>query len=182
MPDLEHLDSLMPQLVAMMPSMIETMKNMKTMMLTMYQSQKGLQDQMEAMQENSTAMGQAFDASKNDDSFYLPPEVFDNPDFKRGMKMFVSPDGKAVRFIISHEGDPADARRHLAHRRDQERGARPSRARRWRARKIYLAGTAATFKDMQDGANYDLLIAGIAALCLIFIIMLIITRAWWPRR
>ncbi len=46
------------------------------------------------MQENSTAMGQAFDASKNDDSFYLPPEVFDNPDFKRGMKMFVSPDGK----------------------------------------------------------------------------------------
>ena len=54
-------------------------------------------------------MGQAFDASKNDDSFYLPPEVFDNPDFKRGMKMFVSPDGKAVRFIISHEGDPATA-------------------------------------------------------------------------
>ncbi len=39
---------------------------------------------MQAMQENSTAMGQAFDASKNDDSFYLPPEVFDNPDFKRG--------------------------------------------------------------------------------------------------
>ena len=30
---------------------------------------------------------------------------------------------------------------------------------------------------MQDGANYDLLIAGIAALALIFIIMLIITRA-----
>ena len=43
--------------------------------------------------------------------------------------------------------------------------------------KIYLGGTAATFKDMQDGANYDLLIAGIAALCLIFIIMLIITRS-----
>ena len=58
------------------------------------------------MQENSTAMGQAFDASKNDDSFYLPPEAFDNPDFKRGMKMFLSPDGHAVRFIISHEGDP----------------------------------------------------------------------------
>ena len=30
---------------------------------------------------------------------------------------------------------------------------------------------------MQDGANYDLLIAGIAALCLIFIIMLILTRS-----
>ncbi len=43
--------------------------------------------------------------------------------------------------------------------------------------KIYLAGTAASYKDMQDSANYDLLIAGIAALGLIFIIMLILTRA-----
>ena len=43
--------------------------------------------------------------------------------------------------------------------------------------KIYLGGTAATYKDMQDGSNFDLLIAGIASLCLIFIIMLIITRA-----
>ncbi len=108
-PDLERLDTLMPQLVAIMPSMIETMKSMRNITLTMYQSQKGQQDQMKAMQENSTAMGQAFDASKNDDSFYLPPEVFDNADFKRGMKMFVSPDGHAVRFIISHEGDPATA-------------------------------------------------------------------------
>jgi RND superfamily putative drug exporter len=43
--------------------------------------------------------------------------------------------------------------------------------------KVYLAGTAAVFKDMQDGSDYDLLIAGIASLCLIFIIMLIITRS-----
>jgi len=61
------------------------------------------------MQGKRNAMGQAFDTSKNDDSFYLPPEVFDNPDFKRGMNMFISPDGKAVRFIISHLGDPATA-------------------------------------------------------------------------
>lgn len=44
--------------------------------------------------------------------------------------------------------------------------------------KIYLAGTVATFKDAQDGAKYDLLIAGIASLCLIFIVMLIITRSF----
>ena len=40
---------------------------------------------------DSSAMGDAFDASMNDDSFYLPPEVFDNPDFKRGMKQFILP-------------------------------------------------------------------------------------------
>ena len=82
------------------------MKNMKTMMLGMYSTQKGMQDQQAAMQENASAMGEAFDASKNDDSFYLPPEIFDNAEFKRGMKNFISPDGKSVRFIISHEGDP----------------------------------------------------------------------------
>ena len=43
--------------------------------------------------------------------------------------------------------------------------------------KIYLAGTSASYLDMQQSANYDLLIAGISALCLIFVIMLIITRS-----
>ena len=106
MPVMEHLDTLMPQLMALMPEMIENMKNMKTTMLTMYSTQKGLQDQQKASQENSAAMGKAFDESKNDDSFYLPPETFNNAEFKRGMKKFISPDGHAVRFIISHEGDP----------------------------------------------------------------------------
>ena len=176
-PDLEHLDSLMPQLVALMPEMISTMQTMKTMMLTMYQSQKGMQDQMAALQENSTAMGQAFDASKNDDSFYLPPEVFDNPDFQRGLKMFVSPDGKAIRFIISHEGDPAtpEGISHI----DQIKNAafEAIKGTPLEGSKIYLAGTASTYKDMQHGSNFDLLIAGIASLCLIFIIMLILTRS-----
>src|ERR1700759_3319105 len=44
--------------------------------------------------------------------------------------------------------------------------------------KIYLAGSAATVKDLVDGSKYDLLIAGIAALCLIFLIMLIVTRSF----
>ena len=100
------------------------MKNMQQITLTMYQSQKSQQDQQKAMQENQGAMGQAFDNSKNDDSFYLPPEVFDNADFKRGLKMFVSPDGKAVRFIISHEGDPATPEGINAHPADQERSVR----------------------------------------------------------
>ena len=176
-PELEKLDTLMPQLVAIMPSMIETMKNMKNITLTMYQSQKGQQDQMKALQENSTAMGQAFDASKNDDSFYLPPEVFDNADFKRGMKMFVSPDGKAVRFIISHENDPAtpEGISHI----DKIRNAafEAIKGTPLEGSKLYLAGTASTYKDMSEGSNFDLLIAGIASLCLIFIIMLLLTRA-----
>ncbi len=43
--------------------------------------------------------------------------------------------------------------------------------------KIYLVGTAATYKDIQDGAKYDLLIAAIAALSLILLVIMMITRS-----
>jgi RND superfamily putative drug exporter len=177
MPDLERLDTLMPQLVALMPAQIATMKSMQHITLTMYQSQKSQQDQQKAMQENQGAMGQAFDESKNDDSFYLPPEVFDNADFKRGLKMFVSPDGHAVRFIISHEGDPATAEGISLIPQIKNAAFEAIKGTPLEGSKIFMAGTASTYKDMQEGSNWDLLVAGIASLCLIFIIMLLLTRA-----
>jgi putative drug exporter of the RND superfamily len=177
LPDLDRLNALMPQMLVLMPSQVETMKTMKTMMLTMYQTQKGLQDQMAAMQDGQTAMGDAFNDAKNDDTFYLPPEIFENTEFKRGMKSFISPDGRAVRFIISHAGDPLtvdgieriDAIKLAA--KEAMKGTPLEGSR------IYLGGTAAAFKDMQEGNRYDLMIAGISALSLIFIIMLLITRS-----
>jgi RND superfamily putative drug exporter len=175
--NMDRLDALMPQMLTILPPMIATMQNMRTMMLTMHSTMGGLQDQMEAMQQNATAMGQAFDASKNDDSFYLPPEVFDNPDFKRGLKMFVSPDGKAVRFIISHEGDPASAEGISHIDKIKNAAFEAIKGTPLEGSKIYLGGTASTYKDMQQGSNFDLLIAGISALCLIFVIMLILTRS-----
>ena len=177
LPVLAQLDGLTAEMRTVMPPMIATLKSMRLMQLTMQSTQSGMYDQMQEMQENQNAMGKAFDEAKNDDTFYLPPEVFDNPDFQRGMKMFLSPDGKAVRFIISHEGDPmspegltrVDTIRNAAFEAIKGTPLEGSR--------IYLAGTATSFKDMQDGANYDLLIAGVAALCLIFVIMLVLTRS-----
>jgi RND superfamily putative drug exporter len=177
MPNLDHMDALMPQMLTLLPPMLATMKSMKTTMLTMHSTMGGLQDQMAATQKNATAMGQAFDAAKNDDSFYLPPEVFDNPDFKRGLKMFVSPDGKAVRFIIAHQGDPATAEGISHINAIRNTAFEAIKGTPLEGSKIYLGGTAATYKDMQQGSSYDLLIAGIASLCLVFIIMLILTRS-----
>jgi RND superfamily putative drug exporter len=177
LPIMDNLDKVMPQLTALMPEMIANMKDMKTTMLTMYQSQKGLLDQQIAAQKDSTAMGKAFDESKNDESFYLPPVTFKKAEFKRGMKSFISPDGHAVRFIISHDGDPM-TEEGISHIDAIKKAAKEAlKGTPLEGSKIYLGGTAATFKDMQDGSNYDLLIAGIASLCLIFIIMLIITRS-----
>ncbi|TRW82328.1 MMPL family transporter [Mycolicibacterium sp. 018/SC-01/001] len=176
-PEMERLDQLMPQMVELMPEMISTMKTMKTMMLTMYQSQKGMQDQMAAQQEDADAMGEAFDNSMNDDSFYLPPEIFDNKDFQRGLEQFLSPDGKSVRFIIAHEGDPLTPEGIARIDKIKTAAKEAIKGTPLEGSKVYLGGTAATFKDMKDGNNYDLLIAGISALGLIFIIMLLLTRA-----
>jgi putative drug exporter of the RND superfamily len=175
--DFSQLDALMPQLITEFPPMIDSMESMRTMMLTMHSTMSGIFGQMDELSTNGNAMGKAFDQSKNDDSFYLPPEVFQNKDFKRALNNFFSPDGKAVRLIISHRGDPAtpegiarvDSIRQAAE--ESLKGTPLEDA------KIYLAGTAATFKDWQDGSKYDLMIAGIGSLCLIFVIMLLITRS-----
>ncbi|MUL49421.1 MMPL family transporter [Mycobacterium sp. CBMA293] len=176
-PDLEHLADLMPQMVAIMPPMIESMKSQKQMMLNQYQAQKAQQDQTMAMQNNSTSMGHAFDAAKNDDSFYLPPEAFDNDDFKRGIKLFLSPDGHAVRFTIIHQGDPLTQEGTSRTEPLKVAAADAIKGTPLEGSMIYLGGSAAMYKDMQEGANYDLLIAAVAALVLIFVIMAVLTRA-----
>jgi RND superfamily putative drug exporter len=177
LPDLNRLDSLMPQMIATMGPTIDTMKNMRTMMLSMHSTQASQQDQTAVMNENQSAMGDAFNDSHNDDTFYLPPEIFDNKDFKRGMDSFISPDGHAVRFIISHEEDPLSA--DGIKRIDAIKSAafEAIKGTPLEGSRVYIGGTASTFKDMEEGNKYDLLIAGIAALTLIFIIMLLITRS-----
>jgi putative drug exporter of the RND superfamily len=175
--DFSQLDALMPQLIEEFPPMIDSMESMRTMMLTMHSTMSGIFDQMDELSTNGNAMGKAFDQAKNDDSFYLPPEVFQNKDFKRALNNFFSPDGKSVRLIISHRGDPASPEG-LARVDSIRQAAEESlKGTPLEDAKIYLAGTAATFKDWQDGSKYDLMIAGIGSLCLIFIIMLLITRS-----
>ncbi|MGC2652731.1 MAG: RND family transporter [Mycobacterium sp.] len=176
--DLDQLDSLMPQMATQLPPMIATMKNMRTMMLTMHSTMSGMFSQMEDSSNNATAMGKAFDTAKNDDSFYLPPEVFKNKDFQRVMKVFFSPDGKAVRMLIQQSGDPATAEGISRVEEINIAAEEALKGTPLEDANIYLAGAAATVKDLVDGSKYDLLIAGIAALCLIFLIMLIVTRSF----
>ncbi len=175
--NLDQLNALMPQMIAQFPAMIATMESTRTMMLSMRSTMAGILAQMDEMSDGATAMGRAFDDAQNDDSFYIPPDVFKNADFKRVMDVFLSPDGKTARLLISQRGDPAtpegisrvDPIRTAAE--EALKGTPLENAR------LYLTGSSAMAKDQVDGSTYDLLIAGIAALCLIFIIMLIMIRS-----
>ena len=175
--DLDKVDVLLPELNAQIPPIIEMMESAKRMVLATHSTMSGLLSEMDESSQNVTAMGQAFDAAKSDDSFYLPPDVFENADFQRAMNSFLSPDGKAARFFISHKGDPGTPE--AIARIDQIRTAAEEALKTTPLEdaKIYIAGTASTFKDFHDGSTYDLWIAGVGALCLIFVIMLLITRS-----
>ncbi len=175
--DVGNIDAILPQMLAQFPPIIAVAKSMRGDLLTMHSSFSGLVEQISRMTDTASAMGQAFDASKSGDYFYLPPEAFDNPDFQRGLKLFLSPDGKAARFIITHDTDPATpagisaVKPELAAAHQAVKGTTLTDAR------FYLTGTAAIYRDIQSGSQYDLLIVGIAALTLIFVVMVIITRA-----
>jgi RND superfamily putative drug exporter len=174
---LDKLDALQPKLVSLIPPQIDSQQTNRDLVMSNYATLSGIYAQTADAVENATALGRAFDVAKNDDTFYLPPEVFTNPDFKRGLKLFLSPDGKAARMIVTHEGDPAtpegishiDPIKKAAH--EAVKGTPMADA------KIYLGGTAATYQDVQEGAKYDLMIVAIAAIALILLIMMIITRS-----
>jgi putative drug exporter of the RND superfamily len=176
--DLDQLNELLPQLLAQLPPMIANMESMRAMLLTMHSSMSGTFGDMDKSNQNANAMGQAFDAAKNDDTFYLPPEIFQNPDFQRAMNSFLSPDGKAARFIISHRGDPATPDGIGRINQIKTAAAEALKTTPLADAEIHIAGTASTFKDFRDGSKYDLRIALVGALCLIFVIMLVITRSF----
>lgn len=175
--DITRTASLTHETAELLPPMIASMKVTRTLTLAAHSTFQAMINQMEAMSNTGIAMGHSFDASRNDDFFYLPPEAFDNAEFQRGLRMFLSPDGKSARFFINHEGDPAtpegisrvDAERSAA--QDGLKQSSLSGAR------VYLGGTAATYKDMHDGNTYDLMITSVASLALIFMIMLVLTRS-----
>jgi RND superfamily putative drug exporter len=175
--DMDQLDLLMPQMLAQLPPMIATMQSMRTMILTMHSTMSGIFGQMDEQSTNATAMGKAFDTAKDDDSFYLSADILKNKDFQRILNVFVSPDGKAARMLITQSGDPATPEGIARVDPIKSAAEEALKATPLEDAKIYLTGTAAMTKDIVDGSKYDLLIAGVAALCLIFIIMLMMTRS-----
>ncbi|BBX47266.1 RND family transporter [Mycobacterium cookii] len=175
--DTNNIDAIMPQMVAQFSPMIAVAKSMQDTLLTMHSSFSGLVTQMGQMTDTASAIGQAFDASRSGDYFYLPPEAFKNADFERGLKLFLSPDGKAARFIVIHDTDPATPAGISAVMPELNAAHQAVKGTTLTDAKFYLAGTAAIYRDIESGSHYDLLIVGIAALTLIFAVMVIITRA-----
>jgi RND superfamily putative drug exporter len=175
--DLNHTAAATHELLAIIPQNIATSKAIRDTTLTIYSSFASLIDQFDRLTDTNAVMGKSFNDSQVESLFYVPPEIFENPDFKLGESLMISPDGKAARFIITHAVDPATTEGIASV--DQERKAAKEALKLTSLQNadIYLGGTAATFYDIANGAKYDLMIAAVASIVLIFIIMVIVTRA-----
>ena len=135
---------------------------MRGQLLTMYSTSRASTTSAGGS-ENSSAMGEAFDKSKNDDYVLPAARSLRQPGLQARHEELRLADGKSIRFIVQHEGDPETPK--------ASRTSMPSTGRQGshqghavQGAKIYLAGTAATYKDMHDGSQYDLMIVGISAL------------------
>ncbi|HEU4360238.1 MAG TPA: MMPL family transporter [Mycobacterium sp.] len=175
--DTTRLNEIIPQVTALLPAVVDTMKIMRGLVVTVHSTFSAFVDQLEDLSDTQIMMGQSFDDSKNDDFFYLPPEAFDNKDFQTGLRLFMSPDGKSARFFLTHQTYPATPEGIL--RVEPERIAVQEALKQTSlsGARVYVGGMAALYKDMHDGAEFDLMIAVVASLTLIFLIMMMITRS-----
>ncbi|OBJ02040.1 RND family transporter [Mycobacterium sp. 1465703.0] len=174
---LVEVDKAFPQIIEQLKLTADDSESLAALLVNTYGSSSLQTTQTDQTYFDQVNVGLDFDQSRSDDFFYIPHEGFDNEDVKTGMKLLMSPDGKAARFIITHTGDAngPDGVQHVeqfptaittALKETSLAGA-----------KVYIGGSGATNKDIKQYAASDLLIVAIAAFVLIFLIMLFLTRS-----
>ncbi len=174
---LEVVDSLLPQMVTQLNMMADDQIALRSLIVNTYGPTSIQAENTDQTFTDMINVGNDFDASRSDGFFYIPRPAFDNEDIKTGMQLMMSPDGKAARFIVTHEGNAMgpEGIEHVEKFPDAIKIALKETS--LAGVKIYIGGSGSNNKDIQQYARSDLLIAAIAAFVLIFLIMLVITRS-----
>jgi transport protein len=174
---LEAVDQLLPQLIAQLKITATEAQALQTIVVNSYGPVDLQSTQTDQTFDDLINVGNDFDKSRSDDFFYIPREAFDNEDVKTDMTLMMSPDGKAARFIVTHEGNALgpEGVEHveafpeaikIALKETSLAGAR-----------VYIGGAASNDKDIKEYAASDLVSVAIAAFVLIFLIMMVLTRS-----
>ena len=178
------IDTVTPQMVPQMHAMAEhmgtmakEMRIMQSLTLTSQSTLHAMIPQLDVMIHPMIDMAQAFDNAKNDDFFYLAPEALDTENFKVGLDFFMTRDGKGARFLVFHKGEatsPAgieQTRNALTAAEESIKQTALSNA------KLDIAGAAPTYRDVEDFSHNDLILMMLATFALVFVIVLVLTRA-----
>jgi putative drug exporter of the RND superfamily len=174
---IQAIDRIVPQIIVQLKLTADDSEALAKLLNSSY-GQSSLQStQTDQTFFDQVNVGLDFDQSRSDDFFYIPHEGFDNEDVKTGMKLLMSPDGKAARFIVTHTGDAngPEGVQHVEQFPDAITAALKETS--LAGAKVYIGGSGSTNKDIKEYAMSDLLIVAIAAFVLIFLIMLFLTRS-----
>jgi putative drug exporter of the RND superfamily len=175
--DFQAVDALMPQLVAQLKIQRDQTQMLQAVIVKSYGPAHLQSTQTGQTFDDLINVGNDFDASRSDSFFYMPREAFDNDDVKAGMQLMMSPDGKAARFIVTHEGNAMgpEGVEHVEKFPEAIQIALKETS--LAGAKIYIGGAGSNNLDIKTYAASDLLIVAIAAFILIFLIMLFLTRS-----
>jgi RND superfamily putative drug exporter len=174
---LEVIDRILPQIITQLKLTADDTEALAALLVKTYGSSDLQSTQTNQTFDDMVNVGLDFDTAQSDDFFYIPREGFDNDDVKTGMELMMSPDGKAARFIVTHEGDAMgpEGVEHV----EKFPGAITTilKETSLAGARVYIGGSGSNDKDIKEYAASDLLIAAIAAFALIFLIMLVLTRS-----
>jgi len=174
---LEVIDRIVPQIITQLKLTADDTEALAALLVKSYGSSDLQSVQTDQTFDDMVNVGLDFDTAQSDDFFYIPREGFDNDDVKTGVQLLMSPDGKAARFIVTHEGDAMgpEGVEHV----DKFPGAITIilKETSLTGARVYIGGSGSNDKDIKEYASSDLLIAAIAAFVLIFLIMLVLTRS-----
>ena len=175
--DFQAVDALMPQMVSQLKVMRDETQALQSVIVNSYGPSHLQATQTDQTFDDQINVGNDFDKSRSDDYFYMPREGFDNEDVKTGEQLMMSPDGKAARFVITHEGNAMapEGIDHVNAFPDAVKAALKETS--LAGARIYIGGAASNNKDIKEYALSDLKIVAIAAFVLIFLIMLVLTRS-----
>ena len=108
---------------------------------------------------------------------YIPPQVLTSDDFKNAAKMFISPDGHSVRYLVETKFDPfsAAAMDQVTSILDTARGAQPNTS--LSDASISIVGPTAMYSTLRSYYDDDFRLIVIMTLLVVFFILVILLRA-----
>ncbi|MGA9360441.1 MAG: RND family transporter [Mycobacterium sp.] len=171
------IDTVTPQIATQTHAIAANLETIRSLTLALQSTLHSLIPQLDVFIHPLVDLAQAFDNAKNDDFFFLPPDALNTPDFKVGMDFFMTADGKGARIIVYHQGEAMSPEgieqiQNVATAAQQSlKGTPLSNA------KLSLAGASSNYRDIQDFSYNDLIIMMLATFGLVFLIVLVITRA-----
>jgi putative drug exporter of the RND superfamily len=108
---------------------------------------------------------------------YIPSQVLSSDDFKNAAKIFISPDGHSVRFVVESKFDPFStaAMDQVPSILDTARGAQPNTS--LSDASISLVGTTAMYSAIRGYYDGDVRLIVIVTLLVVFVILILLLRA-----